>query len=88
MAVVHGVLEQLLSGLDQPMISSVWRKDMIKLPLLERDLAFFRPRIQAEFPRVVEEAVKITECMHGGAWKIQVHYWGTFMYWRGQPWAL
>jgi heme oxygenase len=40
-AVLHEALERALSDSDHPTVRGVWRDDLRKLPLLNRDLAFF-----------------------------------------------
>lgn len=44
MAVVHESLEAALAASDHPTVRGVWREDLRKLPLLQRDLSYFNAR--------------------------------------------
>ncbi len=60
MAVVYGVLEKTLP-LDNPVIREIWREDMQRFPLLEKDLAFFQPRRLLDIAPAQEKALQMTD---------------------------
>jgi len=61
LAVIHGVLEQALTGCADERVAAVWQDDMRKLPLLQQDLRFFEPRVVAD----IREAVELTQTVAG-----------------------
>ena len=62
MAILHGVLEHALTHSTHTALSSVWEADMAKLPLIENDLAYLKPRTTGEIQEASEEALKLAEC--------------------------
>lgn len=56
LAVIHGVLEQMLAECADVRVGSVWRDAMRKLPLLQRDLHYFEPRTVADLKDAVKAA--------------------------------
>ncbi len=61
LSIIHGVLENELSNAEEPRLSAVWDDELRKLPLLERDLSFFKPRIISDAKAPVEAALAMTE---------------------------
>ena len=61
LSVIHGVLENEISSVEDPRVSSIWNDELRKLALLEEDLAFFKPHMipDADFP--IEAALAMTE---------------------------
>ena len=45
LSVIHGVLENEIAAVKDKRVSLLWNDGLKKLPLLEEDLAFFKPRI-------------------------------------------
>ena len=64
LAIAHAVLEHGLEESADPVVKSVWRDDMRKWPLLERDIAFLSPRVSSGAAAVgAEAALQVTESM-------------------------
>ena len=61
LAILHGVLEQALTGLTHPAIKAVWEEGMKRLPLLENDLAYFQPRSKGDIPEATAAALTLAE---------------------------
>lgn len=61
LGIVHSVLESEIAGSENSMIRSVWRDDLRKWPLLEKDLAFFKPRMPGDDEAVTAAALEMTE---------------------------
>ncbi len=61
LAVIQSVLEPALENCTHPAVKAVWRIEMRKVALLERDLQFFAPRVVADLTEAVEEALHIVE---------------------------
>lgn len=65
MAVVNGVLESALSHSKHPVLASVWRENMRKLPLLQADLASFEGEDLSDIlpvtTRTLEFAARVRE---------------------------
>jgi heme oxygenase len=60
-SIIYGVLEHELESSLNHSVVSVWTGDMRKLPLLQKDLAFFEPRAVADLKESVDVALKIAE---------------------------
>jgi len=60
LAIIHGVLESEIAACNDERVVAVWHNGLRKLPLLEKDLEFFKPRTHADFPAIVEAATVIT----------------------------
>lgn len=60
LSVLHGVFENEISASSDERVSSVWGKEMRKRPLLEEDLAFFKPRVIADAGAPIEAAHDMT----------------------------
>jgi heme oxygenase len=61
LAVIYGVLEQVLASCADPRIGSVWNREMLKLPLLENDLRFFASRTVPDLKEALDVALKAAE---------------------------
>ena len=61
LAVIHGVLEPILSRGSDARLAAVWSHDMGKLSALQRDLRFFEPRTVPDLREAVEAALKIDQ---------------------------
>ncbi|MCY2988039.1 MAG: biliverdin-producing heme oxygenase [Planctomycetota bacterium] len=61
LAILHGVLEHALTGQAHPTIKAVWEAGMTRLPLLEKDLAYFQPRTRGDIPGATAEALSLAE---------------------------
>lgn len=66
MAVVNGVLESALSGAAHPVLASLWREDMRKLPLLQADLASLESHGAADIVPATERTLDLAATMR--AW--------------------
>jgi heme oxygenase len=60
LAIVHGVMESEIMACRDGRVAAVWEADLRKLPLLEKDLEFFKPRIVSDFPFALDAAMKMT----------------------------
>lgn len=60
LSVLHGVFENEILASSDKRASSVWGEELRKLPLLEEDLAFFRPRVIADAGAPIEAAHDMT----------------------------
>ena len=61
LSIVHGVLENEIASVDDPKVSLVWKDDLRKLSLLEKDLSFFKPRVIADADSPIQAALAMTE---------------------------
>ena len=61
LAIIHGVLESELAACEDGRIKEIWEDGLRKLPLLEKDLAFFAPRIVADADSCIAAAHAMTE---------------------------
>jgi heme oxygenase len=61
LAILHGVLEHTLNDSLHPVLKSVWEAGMNRLPLLEKDLAYFQPRTRGDIPEATAEALRLAE---------------------------
>ena len=61
LSIIHGVLENEISTASDKRVSSVWDDGLRKLPLLEKDIAFFEPRVISDAKTSVEAAIAMTE---------------------------
>ena len=61
LAIVHSVLETALSRATESRLVAVWRGDMAKFPLLQRDLKYFEPRAVADLREATEAALQLAE---------------------------
>ncbi len=50
LAILYSALEQAVSRSDHPIVSAVWHDSMRKLPLLQRDLAYFKDQSLRDRP--------------------------------------
>ena len=57
----HAAVERALPASRDARIAAVWREDMRKMPLLERDLRFFEPRAVADLREATEAALRATD---------------------------
>ncbi len=60
LAIIHGVMESEIAACMDKQVSAVWDDGLRKLPLLEKDLELFKPRVILDFPIVIETAVMMT----------------------------
>lgn len=60
LSILHGVMENELSTCKEGKVAAVWSEELKKLPLLEKDLAFFKPRIITDPASVIEIAISMT----------------------------
>lgn len=63
MAVVNGVLESALDSADHPVLASVWREDLRKLPLLQADLASLHGQDTADIIPATERTLELAATM-------------------------
>lgn len=61
LSVIFGVLEKEISTSSDVRVSSVWSDELRKLPLLEKDIAFFKPRVISEAKTAIEAALGMAE---------------------------
>jgi heme oxygenase len=61
LAILHGVMENEIGACVDKRVSTLWSEELKKLPLLEKDIAFFRPRILSDLPSVIEIALAMTD---------------------------
>jgi heme oxygenase len=61
LSIIHGVLDQALESTHNETVVSVWRSNMRKLPLLQKDLRYFEPRVVADIKESVEATLTIAE---------------------------
>jgi heme oxygenase len=61
LSIIHGVLENEISASEDSTLTGVWNDDLRKLPLLEKDLSFFEPRVISGAGPPIEAALKMTE---------------------------
>lgn len=57
---IHGVMESEIAAAPDDRVGSVWADDLRKLPLLEKDLNFFAPRIVSDSGTYMDAAVAMT----------------------------
>jgi heme oxygenase len=63
LAILHGVMETEIAACSDKRVSAVWSEELKKLPLLEKDLAFFKPRIISDPSSAIEIAIAMTDKM-------------------------
>ena len=61
MSIIHGVLERTLESTLNETVASMWENRMRKLPLLQKDLRYFEPRVVADIKESVETTLAIAE---------------------------
>ena len=61
LSVIHSVMENEISTSSDKRVSSVWDDELRKLPRLEKDIAFFEPRVISDAKTSVEAAIAMTE---------------------------
>lgn len=59
MAVINGVLESVMSRSTHPVLTSIWREDMRKLPLLHDDLASFEGHCSGDIIPATERTLDL-----------------------------
>ncbi len=61
LSVIHGVLENEIANTHDRQVTAVWGDDLRKLPLLEADLNFFKPRFILDADVCIQHALSMTE---------------------------
>lgn len=61
LSVIHGVMENEISTASDKRVSAVWDDELRKLPQLEKDIAFFAPRVISDAKTSIEAAIAMTE---------------------------
>ncbi|HIJ40445.1 MAG TPA: biliverdin-producing heme oxygenase [Deltaproteobacteria bacterium] len=61
LAVIHGVLENEMATSQDERVVDIWENGLRKLPLLEDDLAFFKPRVVSDASESIQAALAMTE---------------------------
>jgi len=61
LSVIHGVLESEIADARDSRLSAIWDDQLRKLPLLRKDLAFFKPRVIPDDNTATEAALAMTE---------------------------
>jgi len=61
LAVIHGVLENEIAAIEDKRVSAIWDNELRKLPLLEEDIAFFKPRVVSDAASSIAAALAMTE---------------------------
>jgi len=61
LAIIHGVMESEIANSEDKMVMSVWDDGLRKLPLIECDLKFFKPRVMPDAAASVEAALVMTQ---------------------------
>ena len=61
LAVIHGVLENEIAASGDRRVSAIWDNELRKLPLLEEDIAFFKPRVVSDAASSIAAALVMTE---------------------------
>jgi heme oxygenase len=61
LAVIHGVLENEIATSEDTRVSAIWDNELRKLPLLEEDIAFFKPRVVSDAASSIAAALAMTE---------------------------
>lgn len=61
LSIIHGVLEKVLESTQSETVASIWKSHMRKLPLLQKDLRYFEPRVVADIKESVEATLSIAE---------------------------
>ena len=61
LAIVHAVMESEIATSEDKRIAAVWDERLKKLPLLEKDLEFFEPRVILDIPSAIEQAIALTD---------------------------
>jgi heme oxygenase len=61
LAIIHGVLENELATIQEKPVADVWNNGLRKLPLLEQDLEFFKPRVDSDYMPAIDAALAMTE---------------------------
>ncbi|MDO8933764.1 MAG: biliverdin-producing heme oxygenase [Rhodocyclaceae bacterium] len=61
LAVIHGVLENEIAASGDKRVSAIWDNELRKLPLLEEDIAFFKPRVVSDAASSIAAALAMTE---------------------------
>lgn len=59
--IVYAALEQAASAATHPVVVAIWQASMRKLPLLQRDLAYFKPHSLPEMPVATLYALILAE---------------------------
>jgi heme oxygenase len=63
LSILHGVIEHALESSQEQRITSVWNREMCRLPQLQNDLRFFEPRSVADLREATESALKTAELL-------------------------
>lgn len=61
LSIIHGVLENEIAVSQDARLKTVWNDDLRKLPLLEADLNFFKPRFHLDSNNCIQIALSMTE---------------------------
>ena len=61
LSIIHGVLENEIATSEDRRVSLLWDNGLRKLPLLEEDLAFFKPRVVSDASDSIKAALAMTE---------------------------
>jgi heme oxygenase len=61
LSVIHGVLENEMANAKDSRLSAIWNDQLRKLPLLQEDLAFFKPRVMPDDNRATQRALAMAE---------------------------
>ncbi len=61
LSIIHGVLEHEMATCRDRRVMDIWDDGLRKLPLLEEDLAFFKPRGLPDASDAIEAALNMTE---------------------------
>jgi heme oxygenase len=61
LSIIHGVLENEIRSSDDKLLEAVWDNDLRKLPLLEADLAVFKPSSMYSANNSIDIAIAMTQ---------------------------
>ncbi len=59
LAIICGVFESEIQKVNDAKVNSIWHDDFVKLPLLNEDIDFFKPRVIAEDFKAIDFALKV-----------------------------
>ncbi len=61
LSTLHGVIEKALESTNNETVVSIWKSHMRKLPLLQKDLRYFEPRVVPDIKESVEATLTTAE---------------------------